>query len=131
VIRGRTHFDARKIDRAARKASITSLGHAAAAIRKAARKSIRRRKRPSRPGQPPSSPKGKLKRARAILYAVDKHKQAAVIGPTATMMGQAAAAHEHGGRYKQQDYPARPFMRPALQETAPRLPRHWAGSIKR
>lgn len=47
-----------------------------------ARRLIRRRKRPSKPGEPPSSPTGVLKRT--IFYAYDPSTRSVVIGPLKT-----------------------------------------------
>ena len=52
------------------------------------------------------------------------------IGPEHAKVGRSASAHEHGGRYKGQRYPKRPFMGPALETTTERLPRKWAGSVR-
>lgn len=80
---------------AVKKATITSLGHAAAYLRKIAVNSIRRTKKPSAPGEAPHSPTGVLKRG--IAYSVEDGRQAAVIGPTRSALGGIAATHEFGG----------------------------------
>ena len=49
-------------------------------VRKIARRSIRKRKKPSAPGTPPSSHRGLLKNF--IFYAYDSERQSVVIGPT-------------------------------------------------
>ena len=67
---------------------------------------------------------------RAVRNAVENQNDLVVIGPERTKVGTSAAAHEHGGRYKRQRYPKRPFMGPALETTKERLPRKWAGSVK-
>ena len=36
----------------------------------------------------------------AILYAVDRERQEAVIGPAASVAGTSGYPHEHGGRYR-------------------------------
>lgn len=77
------------------KAMITSLSHAAGYIYKAARNSIRKRKKPSLPGEPPHTQTGVLKRG--IAYDVDKGRQIAVIGPTRSAVGIIAHTHEFGG----------------------------------
>lgn len=66
---------------------------------------------------------------RAIVYAYDKTRMEAVIGPAASRVGTSASAHEHGGRYKGQTYPARPFMGPTLQENLDMIPQKFKGSI--
>lgn len=121
------------------------LSHAAAAIRMTARRSIKRAPRDltrndrgqfqsdgethqSSPGSPPHTRAGALKRS--ILYAVDKQRQVAVIGPAASMMGPSAAAHEHGGRFRGRRYPKRPFMGPALMQNLNRMQHFWRGAIR-
>ena len=112
----------------AKQGNFKSLGHAAAAIRLTARRSIRKRKKASPEGQPPHTRQGQLRGA--ILFAVEKEKGVAVIGPDHSKVGASGSAHEHGGRYKRQRYPKRPFMGPALEKTKDRLPKLWAGSVK-
>lgn len=124
----RCRFNDRKVKKSARQATIRTLPHAAAAIRLTARRSIRRAKKQSSAGSPPHTRKGQLKRA--ILYAVEKQKTTAVIGPAYEIAGTSGSAHEFGGRYKRQRYPRRAFMGPALQDNLPRLPKLWAASIK-
>ena len=123
-----TRMDVQKVLRKARRANIESLGHAGAAIRLTARRSIRRSPKPSAVGRPPHTRRGLLRRA--IVYAVDKYRQMAIIGPAYGIVGRSATPHEFGGRYKRQRYDRRPFMGPALDKTRNRLPRHWAGSIR-
>jgi hypothetical protein len=137
---------------AVQKAAFNNFGHAAASIRKDAIASIKRppgvatnaglmrdakgrftkgsgRKRvrhePSPPGTPPYSATGRLRTA--IIYFADK--TGAVIGPAASIFGEAGAAHEFGGEFKKQHYPERPFMFPALQRGAPRFAEDWEGSV--
>ncbi len=124
----RTRDNTKKVLAKTRKGSIKSLGHAGATIRLTARRSIRRRKKPSAEGRPPSTRKGQLRSA--LMYSVEKQNDLVVIGPEHAKVGRSASAHEHGGRYKRQRYPKRPFMGPALETTKERLPRKWAGSVK-
>ena len=84
-------FDVPKVRRRMRHASVKGLGHAAAAIRLTARRSIRRRKKAADPGNPPHTRQGRLKHA--LLYSVDKRRQEAVIGPAASVVGTAGSAH--------------------------------------
>jgi len=122
------HSDVNNVIHRAERANIESLGHAGAAIRLTARRSIRRRKKPSPEGSPPSTRQGALKKA--LRYAVEKDKEQVTIGPDHSVVGISAAAHEHGGRYKRQRYRRRPFMGPALEKVKSRLPKFWAGSVK-
>ena len=115
---------------AAKSAEFRNLGHAAASVRKDAVASIEPSDDPSPPGEPPHTRgKGKRRRVlpRAIRFAIADGT--AVIGPRASMIGQAAEPHEHGGTYRGQAFPRRPTMLPALQRAAPRIGSRWAGTI--
>ena len=127
-VRVKTKMQPGKVVKAARAGSITSLSHAAAAIRIQARHSIRKSKKKSQAGTPPNTRRGKLRGA--IKYAVTKAPLSAVIGPDVANVGTSATAHEFGGKYKRQHYDKRPFMGPALAKVKPRLPSFWAGSVK-
>ena len=128
--RCRTRFDKKSILRKARSANITSLSHAAAIIRKRARWSIKRSPadRPAEPGKPVHTRRGLIKRA--ILYAVDKTRQTAVIGPAYHLAGDVGMVHEHGGKRYGRRYEKRPFMGPALMKVRDKLPKRWADSVR-
>ena len=127
-MKAKTRSQMHKVARQAKRASIESLGHAGGAIRLAAVRSIRKRKGPSPSGQPPHTHTRRL--PRAIKYAVEKQRQAVVIGPDIQSLGTAGKAHEHGGHYRRERYPKRPFMGPALEKVKPRLTKFWAGSVR-
>lgn len=120
--------NARWITKAADKSTFKSLGHAGAAIRLTARRSIKRSAKASSPGSPAHTRKGQIKRA--IRFKVEKGKQRVVIGPAHEVVGPAAKAHEHGGKFRGQRYPKRPFMGPALIKMKDRLPKLWADSVR-
>lgn len=182
-----THFDARLVRQKVNEASFRSLGHASAAIRLTAKRSIRRRKKPSLPGQPPHTPTGALKRI--IRYAVDRQRSTADIGPINEYTRTIWHLHEFGGvtqkrlrllpahRFRVGEfgpirrrdakrftrarlmteaqarratrlieeenqsrrresrllrrYPARPFMRPALDGNRSKLPQFWENAVRR
>ena len=112
----------------AKRANIESLSHAGGAIRLAAARSIRKRKGPAPAGQPPHTRTRRL--PRAIKYAVEKQRQAVVIGPDVESIGTVGRAHEFGGKFRGERYPKRPFMGPALEKVSYRLPKFWAASIR-
>jgi hypothetical protein len=124
----KTRFDGKRVVNAAGRASITTLGHAGAAIRLAARHSIRKSRGPSAPGTPPHTRKGRFRSA--IRYAITSDRESVVVGPDHTLVADAGGAHEFGGRYRDEHYPRRPFMGPALERVKDRLPPMWAGSVK-
>jgi phage gpG-like protein len=115
-----------RVAKAMRAAAYRRVDKAAFAIRKTASDSIvkgealpsggkkqsRKRARiaPSKPGMPPHTRFNQLKKA--IVY-VSKRGEA-VIGPRKSVVGLSASAHEFGGTFKGEEYPARPFMGPAL-----------------
>jgi hypothetical protein len=127
VVRVRTKSSFPKVRAKAKQGNINSLGHAGAAIRLAARRSIRKSNSASTEGQPPNTRRGQLRRS--IMYAVDKGAGLVIIGPQYAIVGRSARAHEFGGRFRRERYPKRPFMGPALEKLKPRLPRMWAGSV--
>jgi len=120
-------FETGKVVRQVKTGNIESLGHAGGAIRLAARHSIKRSPKPSEPGTPPHTRRGLLRGA--IVYAVEKERESVVIGPRYSVTGPVGMPHEFGGLFRRERYRKRPFMGPALLETADRLPRHWAGSV--
>lgn len=107
------------------------LRRGAGLVRKIARDSIRRRKRPSAEGQPPTSRLGLLKRF--ILFGeLDPLTQ--VIGPAPIRPSLAPKALEHGGtaiaslkttsgrRIRRRiRVRKRPYMRPALAKALPKI----------
>lgn len=75
-------FDRKKIERAVDAASRKAISKSLAYVRTAARSKLRRRKRASRPGEPPSvhstDPSATLKR---ILFYYDPGTKSGVVGP--------------------------------------------------
>lgn len=116
-------------------------------VRRTAKSSIRKRKRASEPGQPPSSHTGLLKKF--IWFGYEPTQQSVVIGP-AKLTSKSSGAQEtleHGGtatlmefqwvgrgrrqrRKRNVRIAARPFMAPAMDKEIPKLPSMWANSIR-
>ena len=107
-------------------------------VRRSAKSSIRKRKRVSRPGKPPSSHTGLLKRF--ILFGYDPAKRSVVIGPvrlTHGARGDAPSLLEYGGstalkkdgKRKRARFRARPYMGPAFDKEKNKLPQMWRDSV--
>jgi len=143
----RNFIDDARIEREVNRAAMRAQRPAAAWIRITARRSIRRRRGYSRPGQPPHSHTGLLKRG--IFYAWDRSTRSTVIGPVHAPGveggGRVPEVLEHGGTIRQvrrrrgrrvrryrARYAAHPFMRPALAKAIARgiLPRGWRDAIR-
>lgn len=124
-------FDSKEVIEKADKATRSVLSKFGAYVRQTARQSIRSRKKPSEPGQPPSNHVGTVKRL--IFFGLEGNKNV-VIGPT-QFNGQANMPYlEYGGNErkgrKTLHYSARPFMQPAFEATKKKLPDMWRDSIK-
>ncbi len=135
-----TFFDRSAIQRAVGDAARKVLSKFGAYVRQAARSSIRKRKAVSKPGQPPSSHVGTLKRL--LFFGYDPAKKSVVIGPTPLGSGSADAPPllEYGGQARVKGrkgksvtatYRPRPFMGPALEKEEPKLPQMWADSVSK
>lgn len=110
-------------------------------VRATARQSIRKRKKASRPGQPPTNQTGLLKKF--IFYFYDEREGSVVVGPVKLKRNpDALEALEFGGRFDRSIgrgsgrkrrrvlYKARPFMQPAYEKEKPQLDRVWSEAAK-
>ena len=140
------------VDRAERRV----LSRFGAFVRRTAKQSIRRRKRVSQPGKPPSSHSGELKRM--IFFAYDPIDRDVVVGPvrvvtTAGGKGNrnrrslgtlgdvrtVPALLETGGRVQRRTksgtrtltYRPRPYMMPAFQKELAKMPDMLEDSVRR
>ncbi|HRT50812.1 MAG TPA: hypothetical protein P5279_09985 [Anaerohalosphaeraceae bacterium] len=124
-----------KVDAATRRV----LSKFGAFVRRSAKSSIRKRKKPAPPGQPPSSHTGLLKKF--IFFGYDADRRSVVIGPTRLNQkgrGEAPPLLEYGGKAtlvrrgkkKRVTYQARPYMGPAFEKEKPQLPAMWRGSVR-
>lgn len=128
-------FDSAKVVRSVDKSTRKVLSRFGAFVRRTAKQSIRKRKKTSTPGTPPSSHTGLLKRF--IFFGYDPQKNSVVIGPTRLTennRGEAPSILEYGGRTtvdkKRVKISARPFMGPAFEKEKPNLPSMWKDSVK-
>ena len=135
----RLFFDRKAVTNRVGRATKRVLSRFGAYVRQTARRSIRKRKAVSLPGQPPSSHKGLLKRF--IFFGYDPGRQSVVIGPARLAgrnRGEAPPLLEYGGtttlkrggKRKRATYKARPFMGPAFEEHKKQLPQMWANSVR-
>jgi len=135
-------FDRKAVTGAVDKTARKVLSRFGAFVRRGAKSSIRKRKRVSSPGEPPSSHAGLLKRL--IYFGYDRQKRSVVIGPQRLnqKVGNAPAALEYGGtstfveglrhrrKKRRVKIKARPYMGPAFEKEQPKLPAMWAGSVR-
>ena len=123
------------VDRATRRV----LSRFGAYVRRSARSSIRKRKKVSEPGKPPSSHTGLLRKF--IFFGYDRADQTVVIGPVPLRSKpEAPELLEHGGRVHRKvgkrrrrvramTYRPRPYMGPAFEINKPKLPAMWKDSV--
>lgn len=135
-------FDRKAVTGAVDRATRKVLSRFGAFVRTGARHSIRKRKRVSAPGEPPSSHTGLLRNF--IFFGYDRDHRSVVIGPQRLnqKLGDATHALEYGGtstvveglrgkrKKRRIKIAARPFMGPAFEREKPKLPAMWASSIK-
>jgi hypothetical protein len=121
-----------KVQQAVDRAAYKNITHAAFSIRKLAHSRIGSAPKgmPSKPGQAPHTHQGLFYR-RALRVAVNRQRQEAYIGFLASVVGQAAAKHEHGLRddTNRFTFPKRPTIGPALEDSLDRIGGQWRGSI--
>jgi len=133
-------FDRKAVISATDRATRRVFSRFGAFVRRAARSSIRKRKRVSTPGNPPSSQTGLLKKF--IYFGYDPSAGSVAIGPTRlNKIGNAPEALEYGGPSVIRTGPrrkrttrrvmikARPFMGPAFEKEKPKLPEMWRNSV--
>lgn len=92
-------FDREAIQKAVERGNLRALSKAGAFIRTRARSSLRRRKKPSAPGSPPSvHSRDSFATLKNILFGLEPQRQAVIIGPVALRgsSGNAATAPVSG-----------------------------------
>lgn len=123
----KTEDTTKRVADAAERASFRNVGQAAGAIFRTARAKIETDDQPSAPGEPPHTRQRLL--PRAIRFDHDRKAQSAVVGPRASVVGEAGAAHELGEVFQGQDFDERPYMGPALEENQDRFASSFESSI--
>lgn len=127
-----TFFDRDAVLKAADRAERKQLIKAGAFVWRRARSLIRKRKRVSKDGNPPSSHTGRYRKS--ILFAYEPDRGSVVIGSIASAGGsEVPQLLEFGGSSRRDGervtYDARPHMGPALEAETPNFPDLFAGSI--
>jgi len=138
-IRAITFFNAAPLMDAVDQAERRTLSKAGAFVRRRAKSSIRKRKGVSKPGQPPSSHEGSLKRL--IFFGYSLQTGSVVVGPVSfSSLNNTQSSKtipgllEFGGRARRGGRPARyrprPFMGPAVEAEADNFPALWKNSVR-
>lgn len=137
-------FDRKPVMDAMDKATKQALSKFGAFVRTRARSSIRKRKKISQPGQPPSSHTGLLKDK--LFFVFERERKGVVIGPARLnkpglpapqLLEQGGAVtvtrRTKAGKTKQvrRVYQPRPFMGPAFEKERPKLPELWQNAVIR
>ena len=120
-------FNSEIVKRAMDSARRRALSKFGAYVRTRAKSSIRKRKRISHPGDPPSSHTGRLKKS--IFFSYDQKNGSVVVGPL-RFGKNAASVLEHGGTSNGKLYRARPYMKPAFDKELPNAPNLFKDTIK-
>ena len=123
----RTRSDVKKVLRRRRRQEPRNLSYAAAYMRRVMKSVIGKNKKPRAKGQPMTSTTHRA--YKSIIYAVDKVREVAQIGPSYNLVGRSAMAHDQGTRFRGQRVERRPFRGKTLEKGAPKLASFWRGSI--
>lgn len=134
-------LDRDRVIKATDRAQRRALNRVGGAIRLTARRSIRKRKKSSAPGKPPSSHTQRLRRG--IFYAYEPKRTNVVIGPVSEGTPEQLEALEAGGNVeiqtKKRGEPARretikiearPFMGPAERINRERIPDAFKDAVR-
>ena len=134
-------FDSAKVISAAGRAKRKVLSKFGAFVRRTAKSSIRKRKKTSSPGSPPTNRTGLLKKF--IFFGYIPESQSVVVGPIKlnSKIGETPRVLEFGGKTtvvkrgakskskKTVSIAARPYMNPAMNKELPKLSDMWKNSI--
>ena len=131
-------FDSAPVRTAAGRAKRKVLSRFGAFVRRTAKSSIRKRKKVSSPGKPPTSRTGFLKKF--IFFGYVPASDSVVVGPIKlnSKAGEIPRTLELGGKTtvvtrrkkKTVKIAARPYMTPAMDKELPKLPDMWRDSIR-
>lgn len=126
AVRG-AFFDSGKVASLVDRKQRAAFSKFGAFVRRRAKSSIRKRKKPSEPGSPPSSHVGTL--SKLLFFSFDARTKSVVVGPVPFGRGVAPRALENGGpsnKIVRRGLRAirirpRPFMVPAMQAELPKF----------
>jgi hypothetical protein len=130
-------FEQKKVTSAVDRAEQRVLTRFGAFVRQRAKTSIRKRKKVSEPGQPPSSHTGLLRRT--IFFAYEPRPGHVLVGPVLLQKNTNAprllerggsAVRRRDGKRVRMTYRPRPFMGPAFEREKPQLPKLWRNSVR-
>lgn len=139
-------FDSPAVLRATTKMERKNMAEFGSRVRRAAKQSIRKRKIGgviSKPGNPPFSKKGQLKKFIFFKYEPNRHN--VVIGPellpgSRNTLPTIPEVHEYSGKLRRKPkgkrpytakYPARSYMHPAFEQKKRELPQIWKDSLRK
>lgn len=127
-------FDRPGVMKSVKDGTKSGLAKAGAFVRTRARTSIRKRKKSSAPGSPPSSHVGTLRDL--IFFGYDTSSESMIVGPKKFGRSNPTGAQilENGGVGQTTKGPktfaAFPYMKPALDAEAPKFPDYFANCVK-
>jgi hypothetical protein len=140
-------FDRQIVIDAVGRAGAKNLSKAGSFIQRSARSSLRRRKKVSPPGEPPSvHTKDRVATLKNIWFVFEPRQRSVVVGPLklngsrleGSNRSTVPALHELGGfavvtsrkQKRRAKYARRPFMGPAMERELPKFVGLWANSVK-
>ena len=91
----RVDFDMGRVEKAVAVGDAKARSKAGQAVRRQARSLIRKNRRPSLPGRPPHTRRGRLRQS--ILYSAPATEPEVIIGPAAHIISRTGHYHEFGG----------------------------------
>lgn len=131
-------FDREAVAAAVSRGRRRALSRSGGLVRRIARNSMRKRRRASRPGEPPSVRSGELRRL--LFFSYEPAAETVIVGPAAFARRTGAPkALEFGGRQPRPRYwrgsgpvriAPRPFMAPAMRTASPSIPAFFANAIR-
>lgn len=83
---------------------------------------------PSKPGMPPNTHTKQL--PKSIAFAASDRAGTFVVGPKRSDIAEIGHVHEFGGKFRGRNYPARPFMRPALVKSETVIRENFRGMFR-